>query len=58
VKPDLFRGAQQDTLRYSGFVRRSRAAAVIAYWTFHTCRTVVYFGRQGEQHIETFPGRS
>jgi hypothetical protein len=39
-------------------VRRSRAAGVIAYWAFLTCGTVVYFGRQGEQHVETFPGRS
>jgi uncharacterized protein YbcV (DUF1398 family) len=58
VKPDLFRGAQQDTLWYSGFVRRSRAAGVIAYWAFLTGRKVVYFGRQGEQHIENCPGKS
>ena len=49
------RGAQQDTIRYPEFVKRSTAAGVIAYWAFLTGRKVVYFGRKGEQHIEEFP---
>jgi uncharacterized protein YbcV (DUF1398 family) len=50
------RGAQADTLRYPEFVRHATDAGVIAYWAFLTGRRVVYFGRQGEQHIEEFPG--
>jgi uncharacterized protein YbcV (DUF1398 family) len=57
-RSDLFRGAQQDAIRYPEFVRRSRAAGVIGYWAFLTGRKVIYFGRQGEQHIENFPGKS
>jgi uncharacterized protein YbcV (DUF1398 family) len=49
------RGAQADTIRYPEFVRRATAAGVIAYWAFLTGRRVVYFGRQGEQHVEEFP---
>ncbi|MFZ0631852.1 MAG: DUF1398 family protein [Acidobacteriaceae bacterium] len=49
------RGAQADTVRYPEFVQRSTAAGVIGYWAFLTGKRVVYFGRQGEQHIEEFP---
>lgn len=49
------RGAQADTVRYPDFVKRSTAAGVIGYWAFLTGRKVIYFGRQGEQHIEEFP---
>ena len=49
------RGAQADTVRYPEFVKRSTAAGVIGYWAFLTGKRVVYFGRNGEQHIEEFP---
>jgi uncharacterized protein YbcV (DUF1398 family) len=49
------RGAQADTIRYPEFVERSAAAGVIAYWAFLTGEKVVYFGRKGEVHTETFP---
>jgi len=49
------RGAQADTVRYPEFVQRSTAAGVIGYWAFLTGKRVIYFGRQGEQHIEEFP---
>jgi len=49
------RGAQADTVRYPEFVERSTAAGVIGYWAFLTGKRVIYFGRQGEQHIEEFP---
>ncbi len=49
------RGAQADTIRYPEFVKRSRAAGVIAYWSFLTGRKVMYFGRKGEFHTEEFP---
>ncbi len=35
------RGAQTDTIRYPEFVKRSRAAGVIAYWAFLTGRKVI-----------------
>ena len=49
------RAAQADTIRYPEFVERSRAAGVIAYWSFLTGKKVMYFGRKGEFHIEEFP---
>ena len=49
------RGAQEDTIRYPEFVKRSTAAGVIAYWAFLTGKKVVYFGRKGEIHVEEFP---
>jgi uncharacterized protein YbcV (DUF1398 family) len=48
------RGAQADTIRYPEFVKRSVAAAVIAYWAFLTGKRVIYFGRNGQFHIEEF----
>lgn len=50
------RGAQTDSIRYPEFVRQSTAAGVIAYWAFLIGKKVIYFGRQGEMHIEEFPG--
>ncbi len=49
------RGAQADTIRYPEFIQRSTAAGVIGYWAFLTGKRVIYFGRQGEQHVEEFP---
>ena len=49
------RGAQTDTIRYPEFVKRSTAAGVIGYWAFLTGKKVVYFGRNGEMHVEEFP---
>jgi uncharacterized protein YbcV (DUF1398 family) len=49
------RGAQADTVRYPEFVKRSTVAGIIGYWAFLSGKRVIYFGRQGEQHIEEFP---
>lgn len=49
------RGAQTDTIRYPEFVRQATAAGVTAYWAFLTGKKVIYFGRQGEIHVEEFP---
>lgn len=49
------RGAQADIVRYPEFVKRSTAAGVIGYWAFLTGKRVIYFSRNGEQHIEEFP---
>jgi uncharacterized protein YbcV (DUF1398 family) len=53
---DAIRGAQNDTIRYPEFVKRSTAAGVVGYWAFLAGKRVIYFGRQGESHIELFPG--
>jgi len=47
---------QADTVRYPEFVKRSTAAGVIGYWAFLTGKQVAYFGRNGETHVEYFPG--
>jgi len=52
------RGAQADMVRYPEFVKRSTDAGVIGYWAFLSGRKVIYFGRKGEMHVETFPGAS
>jgi uncharacterized protein YbcV (DUF1398 family) len=49
------RGAQADRIRYPEFLKQSTAAGTIAYWAFLTGKKVIYFGRQGEFHIEEFP---
>lgn len=49
------RAAQTDTIRYPEFAKRATAAGVIGYWAFLTGKKVIYFGRQGEFHIEEFP---
>ena len=49
------RGAQADRIRYPEFVTRAAAAGVIGYWAFLTGAKVIYFGRQGEFHVENFP---
>src|ERR1700722_20159038 len=50
------RGAQADTVRYPEVAQRSTAAGVIGYWAFLAGKSVIYFGRKGEQHIEEFRG--
>lgn len=58
-KPALvaaIRAAQRDEIRYPEFMRRSAAAGVVAYWAFLTGKKVIYFGTQGDFHVEHFPG--
>ena len=47
--------AQPDTIRYPGFASRATAAGEIGYWAFLTGKKVIYFGREGEFHVEEFP---
>ena len=49
------RHAQADHIRYPEFVRQATRAGVTAYWAYLTGQRVIYFGRQGEFHIEEFP---
>jgi uncharacterized protein YbcV (DUF1398 family) len=55
---DGIRAAQADAIRYPEFLGQATAAGVAAYWAFLTGRRVVYLGRQGEIHVEEFPGVS
>lgn len=41
---------------YRDFTRRAMAAGVQGYFAFLRGKRVTYLGRQGEQHIEWFPG--
>jgi uncharacterized protein YbcV (DUF1398 family) len=41
---------------YRDFSRRAMAAGVQSYFAFLRGRRVTYLGRQGDQHIEWFPG--
>jgi uncharacterized protein YbcV (DUF1398 family) len=50
------RTAQRDEIRYPEFMRQATAAGVVAYWAFLTGKTVIYFGRKGEFHLENFRG--
>jgi uncharacterized protein YbcV (DUF1398 family) len=50
------RAAQKDEIRYPEFMRQASASGVVAYWAFLTGRKVIYFGRNGDFHIEHFPG--
>lgn len=42
--------------KFTNFSRRAVEAGVVGYFAFLTGKRVTYFGRQGDQHIEWFPG--
>jgi hypothetical protein len=46
------RAAQADEIRYPEFLKRAVAAGTAAYWAFLTGKRVIYFGRNGEFHVE------
>jgi uncharacterized protein YbcV (DUF1398 family) len=49
------RAAQRDNVRYPEFIVRAMEAGTAAYRVFITGRRVIYFGRNGDMHIEHFP---
>ena len=49
-------GAQQGQVMYPEFKLLSQAAGCIGYTVWIAGRHVSYFGRQGETHVERFPG--
>jgi uncharacterized protein YbcV (DUF1398 family) len=49
------RAAQSDEVRYPEFITRAMQAGTAAYRVFIPGRRVLYFGRQGDLHIEHFP---
>lgn len=50
------RDSQQNGQKFRDFTRRAMAAGVQGYFAFLRGQRVTYFGRQGDQHTEWFPG--
>ncbi len=48
--------SQQNNQHYRDFSSRAMQAGVQGYFAFLRGQRVTYFGRQGDQHIEWFPG--
>jgi len=48
--------SQQHGLKYRDFCRRAMEARVQSYFAFLRGQRVTYLGRQGDQHVEWFPG--
>lgn len=49
------RRSQRGEHTYPDFVRETRAAGCVGYFVQITGRRVIYFGRDGESHVEFFP---
>lgn len=49
------RQAQRGEIVYPDFLKQTFAAGCVGYFVQITGRQVIYFGRNGEQHIEKFP---
>jgi uncharacterized protein YbcV (DUF1398 family) len=50
------RAIQQRQIGYAEFLRRIMAAGCASYEVFIGGRQAIYFGRDGDHHIEPFPG--
>jgi uncharacterized protein YbcV (DUF1398 family) len=48
--------SQRNGQQYRDFTRRAMEAGTQGYFAFLRGKRVTYFGRQGDQHIEWFPG--
>lgn len=48
--------SQQNGQKFKDFSRRAVEAGVAGYIVFLRGKRVTYFGRQGDQHVEWFPG--
>jgi uncharacterized protein YbcV (DUF1398 family) len=48
--------SQRNGQKYRDFTRRAMQAGVQGYYAFLRGQRVTYFGRQGDQHTEWFPG--
>lgn len=49
------RQSQRGEHTYDDFVRKTKAAGCVGYFAQLTGRSVLYFGRRGETHVEHFP---
>ena len=48
--------SQRNSQKYRDFTRRAMQAGVQGYFAFLRGKRVTYLGRQGDEHIEWFPG--
>jgi len=55
IRADIL-DSQQNGQEYREFTRRAMEAGVQGYFAFLRGKRVTYIGRQGDQHIEWFPG--
>lgn len=49
------RASQHGEIKYAEFLRRTMAAGCVGYFVQIAGRQVLYFGRNGEVHVERFP---
>jgi uncharacterized protein YbcV (DUF1398 family) len=49
------RQSQRNEHSYLDFIRKTMAAGCVGYFVQITGRRVIYFGRNGESHVEHFP---
>lgn len=49
------RQSQRNEHTYLDFIRKTSAAGCVGYFVQITGRRVIYFGRNGESHVEHFP---
>jgi uncharacterized protein YbcV (DUF1398 family) len=49
------RQSQREEHTYTDFVRKTMAAGCVGYFVQISGRRVIYFGRNGESHVEHFP---
>jgi uncharacterized protein YbcV (DUF1398 family) len=49
------RQSQRNEHTYTDFIRKTMAAGCVGYFVQITGRRVLYFGRNGESHVELFP---
>lgn len=49
------RQSQRNEHTYLDFIRKTMAAGCVGYFVQITGRRVIYFGRNGESHVEHFP---
>jgi uncharacterized protein YbcV (DUF1398 family) len=52
---DAIRAIQAGTIDYSIFLERVMAAGCIGYFVFISGKRAIYFGREGDFHVEYFP---
>ena len=55
VRADIL-DSQRNGQKYRDFTRRAIESGVQGYFAFLRGKRVTYFGRQGDQHTEWFPG--
>lgn len=48
--------SQENNQKFEDFSRRATEAGVAGYFAFLAGKRIAYFGRQGDQHVEWFPG--